>query len=188
MHLPVERSPASPTAGAAPTRDRARGAGSEGTQVIEVSPPSLHPSARSPPPTSSSPPPTALSTQRAQLRSPSPHQLAPVIPHFLLNATPPALSLLTSQHPLRGNGEAARKTGEGERGKKKKEKKERTRPGSRTFSATKKKKKKKRRKKTRAVELNARLMFRIEVFTAGHPEGTTCGRELTQEEQVKGPV
>lgn len=50
VHLPVERSPASPTAGAAPPRDRARGAGSEGTQVIEVSPPSLHPSARSPPP------------------------------------------------------------------------------------------------------------------------------------------
>lgn len=70
---------------------------------------------------------------------------------------------------------------------KKEEKKERTRPGSRTFSAT-KKKKKKRRKKTRAVELNERLMFGIEVFTAGHPEGTTCGRELTQEEQVKGPV
>lgn len=57
VHLPVERSPASPTAGAAPPRDRARGAGSEGTQVIEVSPPSLHPSARSPHPASSSPPP-----------------------------------------------------------------------------------------------------------------------------------
>lgn len=102
-------------------RDRARGAGSEGTQVIEVSPPSLPvpptPSAWSPHPT---PPPTALSAQRAQLRSPSPHQLAPVIPHFLLNATPLALSLLTSQHPLRGNGEAARKTGEGERGNKRK--------------------------------------------------------------------
>lgn len=48
--------------------------------------------------------PPTLSTQRAQLCSPSPHQLAPVIPHFLLNATPSALSLLTSQQPLQGNG------------------------------------------------------------------------------------
>lgn len=51
-----------------------------------------------------------------------------MIPHFLLNATPLALSLLTSQHPLRGNGEAARRTGEGERGKKKKKKKKELAP------------------------------------------------------------
>lgn len=89
-----------------PWRDRGR-EGSAGAQVIEVSPPLPfffffllfqgfvpHPFAPSP----------ALSTQRAQLRSPSPRQLAPMIPHFLLNATPSALSLLTSQHPLWGNG------------------------------------------------------------------------------------
>lgn len=106
--------------GSSAERQRER-EGSEGTQVIEVSPPLLlffflfffqgfspH-----------RPPPRPIHTQRAQLRSPSPHQLAPVIPHFLLNATPLALSLLTSQHPLRGNGgEAARKKKKlGEEGK-----------------------------------------------------------------------
>lgn len=93
-----------------PWRDRGR-EGSEGTQVIEVSPPLPFFSRASHP---ILPPPPALSTQQAQLRSPSPHQLAPVIPHFLLNATPSALSLLTSQHPLWGNGKAVHKTG-GER-------------------------------------------------------------------------
>lgn len=48
--------------------------------------------------------------------------------------------------------------------------------------------KRREEKTTRVVELNARLMFRIEVFTAGHPAGTTCGRELTQEDPDKGPV
>lgn len=42
--------------------------------------------------------------------------------------------------------------------------------------------------KTKAVELNERLMLRIEEFTGGHPEGTTCRREPTQAEQVKGPT
>ncbi|CAB1460732.1 unnamed protein product [Pleuronectes platessa] len=83
VHLPVEMGPASQTVGLSIERQRESGVrGSTGLLT-----PSFH----------------TLSTQRAQLRSPSPHQLAPVIPHFLLNATPSALSLLTSQHPLRGN-------------------------------------------------------------------------------------
>lgn len=105
MHLPVEMRPASQTVGLSVERQRERGVrGSTGNWGVP-SPPFFsrvsHPILS---------PPT-LSTQRAQLRSPSPHQLAPVIPHFLLNATPLALSLLTSQHPLQGNGKAAHRTG-----------------------------------------------------------------------------
>lgn len=62
------------------------------------------------------------------------------------------------------------------RGKEGREKKNKTRPSSRTFSGIKKIEEEKRggektKTKTRAVELNERLMFGTEVFTGGRPEG-----------------
>lgn len=112
VHLAVGRCPASPAARSAPPRDRGRGARSEGTQVIEVSPPS--------PP---APPPAP---------PPSPHRPIHTAGTITLPITPPAgprdPALLTKRDsagpfPLNLSAAALREwrgTGEGERGRKEK--------------------------------------------------------------------
>lgn len=129
MHLLVERRPASPTAGSAPPRDRGRGARSEGTQVIEVSPPSLPP-----------PPPPAL------LLLLCPHRPIHTAGTITLPITPPAgphdPALLTKRDsagpfPLNLSAPAPREwrgCPQNWRGGKRKRER-RTRPGSHTFSA-----------------------------------------------------
>lgn len=103
VHLPVETWPASQTA-VERQRGRVGVRGSTGNWGVpsppfysRVSHPTLSP-CRTP-----SPRLHPICTA-GTIMLPSTLPAGPMIPHFLLNATPSALSILTSQHPLQGNG------------------------------------------------------------------------------------